>query len=127
MSLAVPHNPPCVVPFFSEHPDSASTRLSFPSNLPATSQLSELREMQQLFEDGRKWAMFMVAGGHFAGAVVRVSKPEEDEEIEDGIAKRKKKPKKPKPDIEILNIRRSIGILVSLVLYSLQWIVFAEV
>jgi len=74
----------------------------FPSNLPATSQLSELREMQQLFEDGRKWAMFMVAGGHFAGAVVRVSKPEEDEEIEDGIAKRKKKPKKPKPDIEIL-------------------------
>jgi hypothetical protein len=59
--------------------------------------------MQQVIDDGRKWAMFMVAGGHFAGAVVRVSKPEEDDEIEDeGSTKKKKKPKKPKPDTEVL-------------------------
>jgi hypothetical protein len=60
--------------------------------------------MQQVVEDGRKWAMFMVAGGHFAGAVVRVSKAEEDEEpVDEGSAKKKKKPKKPKPDTEVLN------------------------
>jgi hypothetical protein len=59
--------------------------------------------MQQVVNDGRKWAMFMVAGGHFAGAVVRVSRPDEDEENEDeGTAKKKKKPKKPKPDTEVL-------------------------
>jgi hypothetical protein len=75
----------------------------FPSGLPAASQLSELKEMQNVVEDGRRWAMFMVAGGHFAGAVVRVSKSEEDEEIEDeGVTKKKKKPKKPKPDTEVL-------------------------
>jgi hypothetical protein len=75
----------------------------FPSHLPVSSQLSELKEMQQVIDDGRKWAMFMVAGGHFAGAVVRVSKPEEDDEIEDeGSTKKKKKPKKPKPDTEVL-------------------------
>lgn len=72
----------------------------FPAHLPATSQLSELQEMQQVFGEGRKWAMFMVAGGHFAGAIVRVSEPEEDE-MDDGGAK-KKKPKKPKPDTEVL-------------------------
>lgn len=46
--------------------------------------------------------MFMVAGGHFAGAVVRVSKPEEEDEIEDEGSTKKKKPKKPKPDTEVL-------------------------
>lgn len=75
----------------------------FPSNTPATSQLEELKEMQNLVDGGRKWAMFMVAGGHFAGAVVRVSRPEEDEEKDDeGNGKKKKKPKKPKPDNEVL-------------------------
>lgn len=75
----------------------------FASKLPATLQLPELRQMQQVVDGGRKWAMFMVAGGHFAGAVVRVSKPDEDEENEDnGTVKKKKKPKKPKPDTEVL-------------------------
>jgi hypothetical protein len=78
-------------------------KVVFPSHLPTSSQLSELKEMQHIVEDGRKWAMFMVAGGHFAGAVVRVSKAEEDDEIEDeGSTKKKKKPKKPKPDTEVL-------------------------
>lgn len=75
----------------------------FPSHLPATSQLTELKEMQQFADEGRKWAMFMVAGGHFAGAVVQVSKPDEGGEIDDeGNTKKKKKPKKPKPDTEVL-------------------------
>lgn len=74
----------------------------FPSDLPAASQLSELAEMQTLVRDGRKWAMFMVAGGHFAGAVVRVSKSEQDEQNEDKTNAKSKKPKKPKPDTEVL-------------------------
>lgn len=47
--------------------------------------------------------MFMVAGGHFAGAIARVSKPEDeaDEEQEETGGK-KRKPKKPKPDTEVL-------------------------
>ncbi|KAH9072134.1 hypothetical protein EDB83DRAFT_2541495 [Lactarius deliciosus] len=50
--------------------------------------------------EGRKWAMFMTAGGHFAGAVVRVSKPEVDEE--DSKSAKQKRLKKPKPDTEVL-------------------------
>lgn len=47
--------------------------------------------------------MFMVAGGHFAGAVVRVSK-EEDEvvNVDDDVVGKKKRPKKLKPDTEVL-------------------------
>jgi hypothetical protein len=47
--------------------------------------------------EGRKWAMFMTAGGHFAGAVIRVSKPEFDEETA-----KQKRLKRPKPDTEVL-------------------------
>lgn len=43
--------------------------------------------------------MFMVAGGHFAGAVVRVSRdPDEDDEP----SAKSKKQRKPKPDTEVL-------------------------
>ncbi|KAG6891277.1 hypothetical protein C0995_008529 [Termitomyces sp. Mi166 len=62
--------------------------------------LDELREMQRSPEEGRTWAMFMVAGGHFAGAIVRVSR---QEEVEDAVGKSgKKKPPKPKADTEVL-------------------------
>lgn len=37
--------------------------------------ISELRAMQKPVPGGRRWAMFMVAGGHFAGMIVRVSRP----------------------------------------------------
>ncbi|KAF7973653.1 hypothetical protein HWV62_14740 [Athelia sp. TMB] len=60
--------------------------------------LEELKRMQQPVEGGRTWALFMVAGGHFAGAVARVSKDGEDNE--EGIGK--KKQKKPKPETEII-------------------------
>lgn len=62
--------------------------------------LKELRMMQSPVPEGRTWAMFMIAGGHFAGAVVRVSRPD-DEDV--GNEKgRQNKPKKPKPDTEVL-------------------------
>ena len=57
--------------------------------------------MQRGGEGGRTWALFMVAGGHFAGAVVRVKRP--DSEVDEDPAPTKKgKQKKPKPDIEVL-------------------------
>ena len=49
----------------------------------------------------RTWAVFMTAGGHFAGAIVRVSHAEDEETNKDEGTK-KKKQKRPKPDIEVL-------------------------
>ena len=56
--------------------------------------------MQKGAEEGRKWALFMVAGGHFAGAVIRVSRPEDEQDDDD--AKPKKKKARPKLDTEVL-------------------------
>jgi hypothetical protein len=72
-------------------------KLLFQGHADPSSYLSELQDMQRPIE--RKWALFMTAGGHFAGAIVRVSNAEDD--VDDGA--KKKKPKKPKPDIEVLN------------------------
>jgi hypothetical protein len=47
--------------------------------------------------------MFMVAGGHFAGAIVRVSRGADDDADEEPNPQKKKKPKKPRPDTEVLN------------------------
>lgn len=44
----------------------------------------------------------MVAGGHFAGAVVRVSRSDDDKKEEAEASQGKKKPKRPKPEIEVL-------------------------
>lgn len=62
--------------------------------------LAELKELQSS-PQGRTWALFMTAGGHFAGAVVRVAKSDEDRE-EDRVQADKKKRHKPKPEIEVL-------------------------
>lgn len=75
-------------------------RMLFPLDTPPSAYLSELKEMQAIVEGGRKWAMFMVAGGHFAGSIVRVSRPAGDDD-EPG-KNRKNKPPKPKPDTEVL-------------------------
>ncbi|KAJ6485897.1 hypothetical protein C8R45DRAFT_903736 [Mycena sanguinolenta] len=72
-------------------------RAVFNSGVHQSDYLSELKRMQT---GGRTWAMFMVAGGHFAGAIVRVSRGQEDQSEE---AHTKKKPKKPKADTEVLN------------------------
>ncbi|KAG8220892.1 hypothetical protein J3R82DRAFT_2392 [Butyriboletus roseoflavus] len=75
-------------------------RMLFPLDTPSSAYLSELKEMQAIVEGGRKWAMFMVAGGHFAGAVVRVGRVgEEQDEV---VQTRKRKPPQPKPETEVL-------------------------
>ena len=63
--------------------------------------LDQLKEMQNCKEaEGKKWALFLVAGGHFAGAVVRVHR---DRSKEDDAGKTKKgKPKKAIPDTEVI-------------------------
>ncbi|KAJ7050526.1 cytoplasmic protein [Mycena amicta] len=70
----------------------------FNSGVHQSDYLAELKEMQR---GERTWAMFMVAGGHFAGAIVRVSREVDDEEDELNPQK-KKKQKKPKTDTEVL-------------------------
>jgi Bacteroidetes VLRF1 release factor len=66
-----------------------------------TSFIEELKSLQTSGgPDGRKWAMFMTAGGHFAGIIVRVSKPEIEEEI--SKTAKQKRLKRPRPDTEVL-------------------------
>ena len=66
---------------------------------PAT-YLDELKAMQSGGEYGRTWAMFMTAGGHFAGAIVRVKRPDGDDD--NGGLTKKGKPRRPKPEVEVL-------------------------
>ncbi|KAJ6624959.1 hypothetical protein B0H10DRAFT_1942907 [Mycena sp. CBHHK59/15] len=73
----------------------------FKSGVHDSDYLSELKAMQQRGR-GRTWALFMVAGGHFAGAIIRVSRDDAEEEQDEGHSQKKKKPKKPRPDTEIL-------------------------
>ncbi|KDQ61595.1 hypothetical protein JAAARDRAFT_54947 [Jaapia argillacea MUCL 33604] len=77
-------------------------RSLFSLTAPETSYVPQLSEMQKGGEEGRTWALFMVAGGHFAGAIVRVQKPDIDQEDVDGGKSKKGKQKKPKPDVEVL-------------------------
>ncbi|CCM00373.1 uncharacterized protein FIBRA_02403 [Fibroporia radiculosa] len=67
----------------------------------SSSYLNELKEMQKGGEEGRSWAMFLVAGGHFAGAIVRVKHPDGEDENQGSLTK-KGKPRKLKPDTEVL-------------------------
>ncbi|KAI1793571.1 hypothetical protein LXA43DRAFT_942466 [Ganoderma leucocontextum] len=75
-------------------------RTIFSATTPASDYLSELKQFQSGGEQGRTWAMFMTAGGHFAGAIVRVKRPDDDDN-DPGLTK-KGKPKRPKPDVEVL-------------------------
>ncbi|KAF9477764.1 hypothetical protein BDN70DRAFT_91870 [Pholiota conissans] len=63
--------------------------------------LQEILRLQEPVSEGRTWALFMIAGGHFAGAIVRVSRPADDASEEEEKT-RKKKQKKPKPEVEVL-------------------------
>ncbi len=58
--------------------------------------------MQSGDEYGRTWAMFMTAGGHFAGAIVRVKRPDDDNDDDNAGSTKKGKPKRPKPDVDVL-------------------------
>ncbi|TFK25601.1 cytoplasmic protein [Coprinopsis marcescibilis] len=96
-----PHAPQTALVWFHSHPSTqiGVYKALFPPKIEPSSLVDELKKLQAPEPGGRTWAMFMVAGGHFAGAVVRVSKDGEEEE-ESG--KSKKKPKRPKPDMEVL-------------------------
>jgi len=75
-------------------------RAIFSSPDVAAPYLDQLREMQNCKEaEGKKWALFLVAGGHFAGAVVRVQR---DRSKDDGGKTKKGKPKKVIPDTEVI-------------------------
>lgn len=65
-------------------------RILFPTD---SQPLDTLKEFQT--RKARTWALFMVAGGHFAGAIVRVSREEREESTA-------KKPKRPQPELEVL-------------------------
>jgi hypothetical protein len=73
----------------------------FPTATEPAFYLDELKKMQQGGDEGRMWAMFMVAGGHFAGAIIRVGRPDEEIKIQEDT-KGKKKPQRPKTDTEVL-------------------------
>jgi Bacteroidetes VLRF1 release factor len=73
----------------------------FPPKLDPASYIDELKLMQTSGGPlGRKWAMFMTAGGHFAGVIVRVSKPGVEEES--SKTAKQKRLKRTVPDTEVL-------------------------
>ncbi|KAI0955115.1 hypothetical protein AcW1_006794 [Taiwanofungus camphoratus] len=72
----------------------------FSSSAQPSSYLDELKDMQRGGEEGRTWALFMTAGGHFAGAIVRVKGPDREEDDQGDLTK-KGKPRRLKPEIEV--------------------------
>ena len=71
-------------------------RTLFSTSTPASDYLSDLKQMQSGGEQGRTWTMFITAGGHFAGAIMRVKRPD------DAVPTKKGNTKRPKPDVEVL-------------------------
>ncbi|KAF8159800.1 hypothetical protein B0H34DRAFT_704885 [Crassisporium funariophilum] len=99
------HAPLTAITWFHSPPSTqiGIYRALLPLHTEPDAYLRELRRMQSPVEDGRTWALFMTAGGHFAGAVVRVSRPADEEDVQDEDGKsRRKKSKKPKPEMEVL-------------------------
>ena len=74
----IPNIPVTAITWFHSPPSTqiGVYRAVFPTGAQVGSYLSELHDMQTPVPEGRKWAMFMVAGGHFAGLVARISRPE---------------------------------------------------
>lgn len=100
---AIPTAPQTPLAWFHSPPSTqvGVYKALFPSGTPAPSYLDELKEMQNGGDRGRTWAMFMTAGGHFAGAIVRVKAADSEVDDQGGLTK-KGKPRKPKPDTEVL-------------------------
>lgn len=102
--------------FQSQSPNSINTQYGiynviFPASFSAnhrtlasaaTEYESYVKKMQDGGENGRMWALFMTAGGHFAGMIVRVSKPGSGDSISDAGTGKKAKSSKNVPDLEIL-------------------------
>lgn len=68
------------------------------ATVPYLHQLKEVQNCQEA--EGKKWALFLVAGGHFAGAVARVHRDRSKDD--DGGKTKKGKPKKVIPDTEVI-------------------------
>ncbi|EJU03628.1 hypothetical protein DACRYDRAFT_99219 [Dacryopinax primogenitus] len=68
----------------------------FEPGLTQPQYVEAVKEMQDGGEEGRLWTLFATAGGHFAGMVVRVKRPNAVEQEETGKGKKKKQ--KPKPE-----------------------------
>ncbi|PIL25091.1 hypothetical protein GSI_12980 [Ganoderma sinense ZZ0214-1] len=95
--LSRPSSPDSVAPTIPQTPlvwfhSPPSTQIGVYRTIfsPATSPsdyLSDLKQLQSGGEHGRTWAIFMTAGGHFAGAVVRVKRPDADDD-DAGLTKR---------------------------------------
>lgn len=65
---------------------------------PYLDQLGKMKNCKEA--EGKKWALFLVAGGHFAGAVVRVHRDRSKDD--DGGKTKKGKPRKAIPDTEVI-------------------------
>lgn len=91
-----------------QSPEAPNTQLGtytavFPSDTPIESYAETLRDMQDGGEKGRSWALFMTAGGHFAGMIARVSKPGSPSPPDSAPeGKKSKAANKPVANIEIL-------------------------
>ncbi|KAF8519679.1 hypothetical protein JB92DRAFT_2897532 [Gautieria morchelliformis] len=102
---AIPQPPRTALTWFHSPP---STQIGiynalFPLKLQQASYLSVLKDMQRGGPNGRRWTMLMVAGGHFAGLVAQVRRPDEAEAEEEASGgKGKKKKLKPKPEVEVI-------------------------
>lgn len=80
-------------------------RSIFDSGAGPDTYLPELQNIQHDGDHDRTWAMFMVAGGHFAGAIVRVSKSVEQraQEVHENEMRAKKgKQKRYYPETEVV-------------------------
>ena len=103
--IVIPRSP---ITWF-QSPEAPNTQLGaynvvFPSSASPEEYPHALRDMQDGGSTGRSWALFMTAGGHFAGMIARVSKPglAHADSMQSATAK-KPKGSKAVPDLEILS------------------------
>ncbi|KAJ3865890.1 hypothetical protein EV359DRAFT_62791 [Lentinula novae-zelandiae] len=96
--LSTRRGPRTAISWFHSSPSTqiGVYRVLFPYDIPEDDHLQALKDLQEAKSGGRSWAMFMVAGGHFAGAIVRVSNAGKESEVQS------KKTKKPVSDMEVL-------------------------
>ena len=92
----------------------------FPLKMPQTSYLLGLKDLQRGGSNGRRWTMLMVAGGHFAGLVAQVRRPDEADAEEATSEGKGKKKSKQKPEIEVIRHKTFHRYTSQLVCFCLQ-------
>ncbi|KAG8884937.1 hypothetical protein FRB97_002765 [Tulasnella sp. 331] len=73
----------------------------FPTGTAPSASVDELKAMQDGGQRGKQWAVFMTAGGHFAGSVIRVCHAEEDSDDQKSASATKKKSRDPQRNLEL--------------------------